>query len=117
MEILNHRLDLPGMLSVGLDRENQNARRTADSNARHRTHDQHRCRICPPPSNWGGATACPNRLFIRPSQALADRQPKSTVTEHPRCRSDDQSTAITSSASIAAGAARCLDGISTRAIG
>jgi|SRR5260370_1245525 len=30
---------------VDLDRENQNARRAAVSNARHRTHDQHRCCI------------------------------------------------------------------------
>src|ERR1700720_3831233 len=45
---------------VDLDRENQNARRTAVTNARHRTHDQHRCCICPPQPSWGGPIASSN---------------------------------------------------------
>ena len=46
--------------SVDLDRENQNARRTGVCNAGRRTHDQHRCYMCPPQSNRGGPTVGPN---------------------------------------------------------
>ena len=41
---------------VDLDGENQNARRTALPNARQKTHDRSRCRLCPPQSNWGSGT-------------------------------------------------------------
>jgi ROS/MUCR transcriptional regulator protein len=44
------------------------------------------------------------------------RQPNSTESEHPRCQSGDPFTAIMLSASNAAGAARCSDGISVPAM-
>ena len=73
---------------VDLDRENQNARRTAVSNARHKTHDQHHCCICPPQPNWGRPTADRNldRASGR-SSALVNRQPKR------RLRSDTRNLA------------------------
>jgi hypothetical protein len=50
----------PAWYFVDLERENQNARRTAASNARQRTYERHRFCICPPQPNWCGPTAGTN---------------------------------------------------------
>ena len=60
---------------VDLDRENKMPDEPPSPNARHRTHDQHRCCICPPQSNWGGPTADPNL-----DCSSGHRQPRQTGT-------------------------------------
>jgi hypothetical protein len=57
-----------------------------------------------------------SRRCMRSSPASANRHEKAEVERHPRCRSVDQFTAIMSSASNAAYAARRSDAISLPAI-